>query len=360
MDPKDPGTAGELLDAFSPKPAAPSSRRDLNAELHQRAAETQPAVTRGVAGEGAAILSARLTAADAHDPRDSRATIAAKYAKGAEGEHIIAERLNWLTNGYWVLHDQPWPGRPQANIDHIVVGPTGIIVVDAKHWNGTLTLDKRGLRQNGRPRGSAITSVRTQLEAVKSLVQSLPLADATQIPVHGVLAFTSDTGPHGESLGVQITNADLLCETITRFPNRIQPEAVARVAYLLEEALEDDRIISRDAARKRRSEGRAAARSGRTGPHAGPEADAPDGETDQLTHPTLAQPSQKERASKRVQTTRTKIPLRKILSKALKYGALASALYVVFYRPDILSSLSSYGGELLGSFITSLLSNTNP
>ncbi|MFD2840075.1 nuclease-related domain-containing protein [Populibacterium corticicola] len=356
MDPRD--TAANGTDKHAQKVntldlTATSSRRDLNAELHQRAAETQPAVTRGVAGKGAATLSARLTAATEHDPRDSRAAVAAKYAKGTEGEHIIAEKLSWLTDNYWVLHDQPWPGRPQANIDHIVVGPTGITIVDAKHWSGTLTLDGRGLRQNGRPRGSAITSVRAQVEALKSLTQSLPLADAAEIPVQGVLAFTSDSGPHGENLGVSVTNADLLCETICAFPQRIAPAAVAQVAYVLEEALDEDRLISKATARKRR----AAARDGHADTLAVPEVEPLYGETNQLTCLSPARPARTKRASKRAQTAGTKISIRKILSKTLKYGALVSALYVVFYRPDILSALSDYTGELLGSLVTALLSH---
>ena len=36
--------------------------------------------------------------------------------------------------GWRVLHDRRWPGSTRANIDHLVIGPPGVAVVDTKHW----------------------------------------------------------------------------------------------------------------------------------------------------------------------------------------------------------------------------------
>ena len=56
------------------------------------------------------------------------------YSQGAEGERLVAQALGFLERYCWVsLHDVHWPGRPKANIDHIAVGPGGVVVIDAKN-----------------------------------------------------------------------------------------------------------------------------------------------------------------------------------------------------------------------------------
>lgn len=50
---------------------------------------------------------------------------------GYEAEAAAAEDLNRLTHhGYWVFHDVP--GGKRFNVDHVVVGPNGVFVVETK------------------------------------------------------------------------------------------------------------------------------------------------------------------------------------------------------------------------------------
>ena len=57
---------------------------------------------------------------------------------GADGEAQTARYLKPLqTCGYFVLNDRSVPGR-KDNIDHIVVGPTGIFVIESKSYTGRL------------------------------------------------------------------------------------------------------------------------------------------------------------------------------------------------------------------------------
>ena len=59
------------------------------------------------------------------------------WAAGAAGERRVAEVLAALPPEYLVLHDRLLlPGVTESNIDHLVVGPTGLIVIDAKNWGG--------------------------------------------------------------------------------------------------------------------------------------------------------------------------------------------------------------------------------
>jgi hypothetical protein len=48
-----------------------------------------------------------------------------------------------------VLHDLAVPGS-RANIDHMVIGPGGVFVIDSKQYRGRLQLDPSGRLWHGR------------------------------------------------------------------------------------------------------------------------------------------------------------------------------------------------------------------
>jgi hypothetical protein len=69
------------------------------------------------------------------------------------------------------LHDVHWPGRPKANLDHVLIGPGGIIVIDAKNWSGDVQLRNGVLRQNGYSREREVAGVLQQGAAVAALLE---------------------------------------------------------------------------------------------------------------------------------------------------------------------------------------------
>jgi hypothetical protein len=67
------------------------------------------------------------------------------WRRGADGERRTARLLDRLTrDGYVVFHDLALPGSP-ANVDHLVIGPTGVFVIDSKQWTGTVRQSADGL-----------------------------------------------------------------------------------------------------------------------------------------------------------------------------------------------------------------------
>jgi hypothetical protein len=72
------------------------------------------------------------------------------WRRGAAGERRTAHLLSHLEDRGWViLHDLAIPGS-QANIDHLVIGPGGVVVIDSKQYRGRLQLDPHGLLWHGR------------------------------------------------------------------------------------------------------------------------------------------------------------------------------------------------------------------
>lgn len=68
---------------------------------------------------------------------------AVAFRKGAEGEGLTAATLSELPDSYSVFHDLTHPSIG-GNIDHIVVGPTGVFALETKNWRGMVTLSGQG------------------------------------------------------------------------------------------------------------------------------------------------------------------------------------------------------------------------
>lgn len=67
------------------------------------------------------------------EPQSTRA-----WARGSTGEQKLAQALAGVT-GIKLLHDRSVPGT-KGNIDHIVVAPAGVFVIDAKHYKGLIQI----------------------------------------------------------------------------------------------------------------------------------------------------------------------------------------------------------------------------
>jgi Nuclease-related domain len=115
------------------------------------------------AGEHVARLRQQLEQAE----RIERA-----WAAGAAGEALVAGKLDELARlGWLVLHDVHWPGRPKANLDHVLVGPGGVLVVDAKNWSGKVQVVNGILKQNGYSREKEVGSALQQSAALAAILE---------------------------------------------------------------------------------------------------------------------------------------------------------------------------------------------
>ena len=60
-----------------------------------------------------------------------------RFAKGAEGERLVARMLEEKCPDVLFLHNRQRGSRARdGDIDHIAVAPSGVHVIDAKHYEG--------------------------------------------------------------------------------------------------------------------------------------------------------------------------------------------------------------------------------
>ncbi|WP_228387027.1 NERD domain-containing protein, partial [Ornithinicoccus halotolerans] len=125
------------------------------------------------AGDGAHEQARRHAARAEELRRQLQRTEAAErsWTAGAEGERAAAALLARLPEGHVVLHDVPWPGRARANLDHVVVGPRSVVVIDTKNWTGTVTVRGGTLWQNGRRRTHSVAGLVRAVAAVAAVLE---------------------------------------------------------------------------------------------------------------------------------------------------------------------------------------------
>ncbi|WP_292756547.1 nuclease-related domain-containing protein [Methanobacterium sp.] len=63
------------------------------------------------------------------------------WSKGAKGEKIVAKKLKKLPKKYTAIRDVKIPNLG-GDIDHVVVGPTGIFVIETKNYKPTYIPDE--------------------------------------------------------------------------------------------------------------------------------------------------------------------------------------------------------------------------
>jgi hypothetical protein len=125
------------------------------------------------AGDGAAeqsrLAAERVARLKRQLDQAERATKA--WDAGAAGERVVADKLSELVpRGWYVLHDVHWPGRPKANLDHVLVGPGGVVVVDDKNWTGEVRVASGVLWQGRYARTQAVEGALAQCAAVASVL----------------------------------------------------------------------------------------------------------------------------------------------------------------------------------------------
>ncbi len=153
-----------------------------------------------------------------------------RWSQGAEGERLVADTLATLAKyGWTALHDVHWPGRPQANIDHIAVGPGGVLVIDAKNWSGRVEVRDGELFQNGYRRTEEVAGVLRACDAVTAL-----LAPEHRMRVVPILCLAAqDQDPVKVRPGSAVVGRHQLATTLVGLPACLSPFEVADIARLL-------------------------------------------------------------------------------------------------------------------------------
>lgn len=154
---------------------------------------------------------------------------------GARGETITETELEQLPDGYELLHDRRLPGS-RANVDHVVIGPGGVFVVESKRMTGKLSIRGEEVYIRGR-NTHMVDQVLHQAEVLEVVLRRGGIGD---VPLRPILYVQKADTPLfvGRPLGVPIVQSGRgLRRQITGVSAELDADGVARVTEVLDRAL---------------------------------------------------------------------------------------------------------------------------
>lgn len=176
-----------------------------------------------MSGESARRRGEELVAAG--DPQS------ATWLAGAEGERRVARELDRLPSSWTVIHDRLlMPGLAESNIDHIVIGPAGLVMVDAKNYSGDIGVWGDSLYQH-LGQGAARTSRNLAKELRKVHWMATQMAQRLAMPVTPVLCLAGNRhrrfGQAQLVAGVWVVSLDWLARWMLSLPVRIADAGIS-------------------------------------------------------------------------------------------------------------------------------------
>jgi Nuclease-related domain len=173
------------------------------------------------------VVAALAAAAAGWGLRFRPSAEAVAWRRGAAGERRTARLLSPLERHGWaVLHDLAVPGS-RANIDHLVIGPGGVFVIDSKQYRGRLQLDRFGRLWHGRyPLAPAVGAVSFEADRAAQVLTDPDVVVVPIVAVHGAQV------PWGKVVtdGVPVVSGRRLPSMLGELPAIVGPERVAGLA----------------------------------------------------------------------------------------------------------------------------------
>ncbi|MEV4419497.1 nuclease-related domain-containing protein [Patulibacter sp. NPDC049589] len=121
------------------------------------------------------------------DPHEKPPRRLAIWGVGDGAGRLAAERFRALRDMHpavEALHDRRVPGPRGATIDHVFVGPAGIVVASSSRWDGFVEVRGDRLVVAGKDRSRTIDGVVGRVEAVRALLDHAGMGG---LPIRGVL-----------------------------------------------------------------------------------------------------------------------------------------------------------------------------
>jgi hypothetical protein len=153
------------------------------------------------------------------------------WLKGSVGEERLGLVLDRIPHA-WVLHDRAVPDS-KANIDHILIVPSGVFVIDAKRYKGKIAWSAGQLRVNGRDQTRLGEGIIRQVTMIEQALRPEPA-----VRVVGVLCFVQgsfESSPPFRAGGVVVHSPRTLRDALER-PGSYSFDDRQRLAGRLSEA----------------------------------------------------------------------------------------------------------------------------
>jgi hypothetical protein len=190
-----------------------------------------PAQGRGLLGRFGRAIS-RPTNSPAYSQTSSPTTVPLASRNASD-----SPLTGLIDYGYVVLDDRR-VSSARATVDHLVVGPTGVFVIDRNSWGGQISAGSEQIYVDGRQRTGATDGVTRATSAVEDVLghELKPMGAHAQ----SIITFDSASNRLFEAtLGkISLCGSRSLAKTIRAGKESLGPETVVRLALAADRLLD--------------------------------------------------------------------------------------------------------------------------
>jgi hypothetical protein len=110
------------------------------------------------------------------------------YKYGFAGETHVTQLLKSALPDEYYLLNNVIPPQGHGNVDHVILSPKGIFVIETKNWGGKITCHAD---QWSRRRGNPSKQARINAHRIRNIIQSLEQFKSMKIWVEAVVVFSN-------------------------------------------------------------------------------------------------------------------------------------------------------------------------
>ncbi len=158
------------------------------------------------------------------------------FKSGSEGERQAAAAVHQVlvdlnSTDWHLLADRRWPGTRNANLDLILIGPPGVLLLDAKNWKEP-DIRAGSLWRGQSNEDDALDKSRRAADAVADVLAGLGLAP---IAVRPFIVFVGLKRAARELQGVTLIGEKSLSSELVRLPRRLDSAQVGMLTAAVDE-----------------------------------------------------------------------------------------------------------------------------
>ena len=139
------------------------------------------------------------------------------YSAGWQGEKQVAKFLSSrLSDDYFLINDL-YLHDGGGDIDHIVLAPSGVFVLETKNWSGNITCNGDDWQRAGKRnfKGSPSRQVKRNAAKIKRIIDSSQAFRSLDVWVEGIVVFTNDHA------ALHLSNPAVLILKLSQLPSHI-------------------------------------------------------------------------------------------------------------------------------------------
>jgi hypothetical protein len=139
------------------------------------------------------------------------------YNAGWQGEKRVEKLLSSKLSDEYVLINDLYLHKGGGDIDHVVLAPSGIFVLETKNWSGTITCNGDEWQRGGNHyfKGSPSLQVKRNAAKIKQIIDSSLAFRSLDVWVEGIVVFTNNHAT------LRLNNPTVLILKLPELPSHI-------------------------------------------------------------------------------------------------------------------------------------------